>query len=164
MKALFSRILSYIFPIVVDRRSGTITETLEVRIFNGRYTLDAGTVNYSFGGLHKVFEKTFKSLRIEVYEFKNILILGMGAGSIMSILTKAYGVACPVTAIERDFAVLELGHQYFDMYKYTNLKLINDDAYEFVKNTKEVFDLVVVDIFIEDQVPEIFASNAFLTE
>jgi spermidine synthase len=162
MKTLLRKIGSYFVPVVVETRKGAITDTLEVRLYNGRYTLDASKVNYSFGCLHEVFERAFESIHLGSYNFKNVLILGMGAGSVMSILTKTYKITCPVTAVEKDIAVIDLGNKYFNMSRYTNLKLINSDACEFMKQSIERFDLVVIDLFVEDQVPEIFASESFL--
>jgi spermidine synthase len=162
LKTFINKIKSYLVPIVVDRRRGTVTDVLEVRLFNGRYTLDADKVNYSFGCLHEVFERAFEAICLGSYQFKNILILGMGAGSIMSILTKTYKIKCPVTAVEKDVVVIDLANEYFNLPQYKNLTLIKGDALEFVRSSVEKFDLVLIDLFIEDEVPEIFASESFL--
>lgn len=52
---------------------------------NGKLMLNANQSNYSFGGLHLIFEQLFDQIQIDKYDFKNVLLLGLGAGSISVI-------------------------------------------------------------------------------
>ncbi|MBL7933987.1 MAG: hypothetical protein JNL60_18935 [Bacteroidia bacterium] len=160
---VFKNIASYVQPVIIDIKTGKVTPYLEVVMYRGRYSLNSRNANYSFGGLHEIFESLFRRVKIEQYRFKNILVLGMGAGSVVSILRDDYGIFNPITAVEKDEVVIELAGQYFDIHKNRNLNIVLDDAFHYVANATEKFDLVIVDLFVEGEVPKIFSSVKFLT-
>lgn len=159
----FKRILSYVYPILVETTEGTVTPYLEVVKSNGKYVLNSQNANYSYDSLHRVFQQLFKKIHIEKYRFDNILILGMGAGSIISLLRDTYHINAPITAVEKDTVVIELAHKYFDIGNYKNLTIINDDALNYVKTTADKFDLIISDLLVDFVVPEIFASEEYLS-
>lgn len=136
---------------------------LEVLYKNGKYMLDTANVNYSFGGLHLVFQKAFTHAGIKQREIKSVLILGFGGGSIASILQDEYGKNVEIVGVEKDEVVIELARKYFSIDKYRNLSLYCADAYDFVMNTFHTpFDLIVVDIFVDWMVPEKFLEESYL--
>ncbi len=147
---------------MVEAKEGGVTPYLEVMKSNGKYVLNSQNANYSFGGVHTLFYKLFKRVNIKQYDFKNVLILGMGAGSIISLLKEKYKINCSITAIEKDDVVIELAKKYFDIERYNSLTIIKADAFEYVKTTKHTYDLIISDLFVEWDVPEIFASNEYL--
>src|SRR5690606_11291494 len=53
-------------------------------------------------------------------------------------------------------------NKYFQPKKYNPLELIYGDAFEYVMNTKERYDIVIVDVFIEDNVPKQFMRQDFV--
>jgi tRNA1(Val) A37 N6-methylase TrmN6 len=85
--------------------------------------LNSKNANYSFDGLHIIFNQLFQKIDINKFEFRNILILGMGAGSIISLLRDKYNISCPITAIEKDEVVIELAKKYFNIDKYKSLTI-----------------------------------------
>lgn len=111
-------IFSYLIPLIIEKRNGEISQTLEIGMVNGHYTLDTSTVNYSYGGLHTLFLNVFKKFKIREREFHNVLILGFGAGSIVSILKEDYKKKCAITAVEKDKIVIELGKKYFNTDRF----------------------------------------------
>jgi spermidine synthase len=155
-------IASFLYPQLVEVRKGTITPYLEIRKSRGKYILNSITVNYSFGGAHLIFEQLFRKINIQQFDFKNVLILGMGAGSVISLLRVKYRINCSITAVENDQVVLELAEKYFDIRKYRSLDIISGDAYRYVCETKEKYDLIISDIFVDADVPKIFASSEYL--
>ena len=78
------------YPIVIETREGSVTPYLEVMKSNGKYVLNSHNANYSFGGLHILFDAFFKQIDIKKYDIKNVLLLGMGAGSVISLLKQKY--------------------------------------------------------------------------
>ena len=158
----FKNIMSFLYPMKIESRTGSLTPYLEVIKFQGKQELNSLTVNYSFGGLHKIFEQLFKKIDIEKFDFKNVLILGMGAGSIVSLLEKKHKINCHITAVEKDEVVIELAKKYFNIDEYKSLTIIQEDAFEYVCRTKEKYDLIISDLFIESDVPEKFKSNEYL--
>lgn len=159
----FHNAVSYLYPHVVEARQGNVTPYLEVLRRNGKYILNSSRVNYSYGGLHLVFEDLFEKVNINRYQFKNVLLLGMGAGSIISLLREKYHLDFKITALEKDDVVIELAERYFNIGRFKNLEIVNRDAFEYVLHCTEKFDMVIVDLFIEEDVPAKFASASFLS-
>jgi spermidine synthase len=155
-------LVSFIHPILIESRNGTVTDYLEVMQSNGQYVLNSHKANYSFGGVHTIFDKLFQKTNIKQYDIKNVLVLGMGAGSVIRLLQEKYCLNCPVTAVEKDKVVIELAKKYFNIEKYKALTIVNADAFDYVTYTENKYDLIISDLFIEADVPEIFASNSYL--
>lgn len=156
-------IISFLYPIIIEARSGTVTPYLEVMKSNGRYVLNSQNANYSFGGLHTIFDNLFQKIDIRKFEIKNVLILGMGAGSIISLIKDKYNINCSITAIEKDEVIIELAKKYFNIDTYKSLTIVNADAFEYARITENKYDLIISDLFIDSIVPKIFASCEYLT-
>lgn len=155
-------IISFIYPILIEAKTGSVTPYLEVIRYKGKNILNSQTVNYSFGGCHLIFKQLFKEVEIQKKSFVDVLILGMGAGSIISLLVDKYKMDCNITAIEKDQVVIELAEKHFNIGKYASLKIVCADAAAFVANEKIKYDLIISDLFIEGNVPEVFSSNEYL--
>ena len=155
-------IVSFLYPLMIEARNGKVTPYLEVMQSKGKYVLNSENANYSFDGLHLIFDKLFQKIDINKFDFKNVLILGMGAGSIISLLRNKYNINCPITAIEKDEVVIELAKKYFNIDKYKSLSIIKSDAFDYVIKTENKYDLIISDLFVDNDVPQIFASSAYL--
>jgi spermidine synthase len=154
--------LSEIHPTIIETREGSVTSYLEITKTNGKYVLNSDTANYSFGGLHVLFDTFFKQMRVKQYDIRTVLLLGMGAGSVITLLKEKYKIGCAITAIEKDDVVIELAKKYFQIEKHKSLSIVNDDAFEYVKTTYKKFYLIISDIFIDGNVPEQFASPEYI--
>ncbi len=160
MKWLFF-LKSFLVPVKIDNRKGEVTSRLEVNLRFGKYILDATRVNYSFGSLHKIFTQTLTHYKIQNRGIKNVLILGFGVGSVARILQNGYNLNCAITGVEKDKVVIELGKQYFGTADYKKFNLVYDDAYDYVQNNHNKFDMIIIDLFIEDEVPAKFHDPIF---
>lgn len=158
------RLLSYLVPVTIEKRTGAYLPTIEVNLRNGEYILDGDNVNYSFGSLHDLFLQTFTRFNIKEKPIKSVLILGFGAGSVAHILHKEFQMQCSITGIEIDSVMLELAHKYFNLSSYQNIEIICDDADEFIRRDDNVYDLIIVDLFVERRVPKKFTKPGFLYE
>lgn len=158
----FNFFLSYLYSISVEKTSSVYNPVLEVSIENGKYVLNADHSNYSFGSLHTIFLKAFQKLRIGEKQMDKVLLLGFGAGSVPAMLFEEFDLNCHITAVEIDEKVIELAKKYFNIQRFKNLKLIRADAFEYVQSCNHKFDMIVVDIFIDNKVPVQFESVKFL--
>ncbi len=156
-------ILSFFYPLVVEAVDGDVTPFLEITRYKGKYHLNSRNANYSFGSLHAIFDGLFRQMHVGKYHFENILILGMGGGSIVSLLRNTYNITAPITAVEKDPVVIDLATRYFNIDHYRDLTIVEADAFDFVCTSRDSYDLVIVDLFIDAIVPGIFASSGFLT-
>ncbi|ASS49596.1 MAG: hypothetical protein A3D31_02205 [Candidatus Fluviicola riflensis] len=157
-----SRISSYFYPVTVEKRTGAYLPVLEINLRKGKYLLDGEKVNYSFGSLHTLFRHAFAEHTIDLRSTGNVLILGFGAGSVAQILQNELNLNCKITGVDVDPVVLELGKRYFDTDNYQNTRLICDDAFHFVAEDTEMYDLIVIDLFIERRVPKTFLNTRFM--
>jgi spermidine synthase len=161
MKRL-KNIASFMYPIKIESRKGEVTSYLEVMQSNGQYVLNSENANYSYGGVHVIFDKLFQKINIAQYNFKNVLLLGMGAGSIIKLLQEKYNINCAITAIEKDEVVIELAKKYFGINSYKNLTIVNADAFEYSATCNNTYDVIISDLFVEWDVPKKFASYEYL--
>lgn len=156
------KILSYIAGKQIEKLSSPINGELNVFYINGKYVLNAKSTNYSFGELHKGFQRIFKKLNLKERDFETVLILGFGVGSVASILQEEIKKNCFITAIEKDPVIFDLGKKYFDTNRFKQTDLLETDAIEFVANCRKKFDLIVFDIYIDNKIPSEFESVEFL--
>lgn len=147
---------------VIDSYPSRINPQLEVALINGRYQLNAGNVNYSFGPLHDAFRKYFKKDTPILNDNSKVLLLGLGAGSVIRILKDELEINCHYTGVEADEAVLEIARKHFDLDKIGNLLVVNNDAAEYIQLCNEKFDCIVIDLYIDDIVPAKFETRDFL--
>lgn len=83
---------------------------------------------------------------------KNVLILGLGCGSSIKPLRKKFP-DCQITGVEINPEMIEIGKKYFNLNKISNLKIKICDAKKFVFQTKQKFDLILVDLY-KGNIPE----------
>lgn len=155
------RFLSYFFVITIEKIQSDFNPGLCLQLEAGKILLNTKNANYSFGNLHKVFVETFKKINLKNNTPKNVLLLGLGTGSVIYILQKDYNIFPEITAVEIDPVIV-------DVFKKTNIsnlektKIICGDAFEVIKNIETKFDLLIVDLFIDLEVPEQVYDKDFL--
>lgn len=164
MKRKFSsieKILSYIFPKVIEVFGSKYNPYYEVVLDGGKLILNTKEANFSFGQLHKVFQKTFRKIDLKYRQIENVLILGFGVGSVAQILISELNAPKQMIGVEIDETILKIGYDYFGVEDIINLQLVNEDAFRYIINCTESFDLLVVDLFEELKVPDKFLNQRF---
>ncbi len=163
-KLFLKKVLSYLVPVHIETRKGDITPVLEIALVNGKYVLNGERVNYSFGGLQEVFRRVFRKFKLQQYTFENMLLLGFGAGSVVRLLRDEFGQKGTITGVENDGVMLDLAAEYFGTTRISGLTLVHEDAAAFVKGCTQTFDLIVIDLFIEEHIPDPFREEPFLQQ
>lgn len=154
--------LSYVTPLKIGVYSSPVNPVLEITLRKGILQLDSSDSNYSYGSLHTVFSQAFKHIQLEKLKISNCLMLGLGAGSVIDLIRNKYVLNFPVTAVEIDPMVIQLAKIYFDLGSYSDLKIVNEDALDYVKRTKELYDFIIIDLYINDEVPAQFHTEEFV--
>lgn len=163
--ARLKRTISWLLPQVISKSKGNVAPVLEVTWENGRKVLNGERVNYSFGSLHDVFRIALRKALPKKIKLQDALILGFGTGSIATILTEEMGFTdLQLTGVEADAEVIRLAREEFDVQRFANLQLVNERAEVYVQRSQEQFDLICVDVFVEDTVPEACRSEAFFRD
>ncbi len=155
---MFKKILSY-FWTITKRLPSDYSGELEVSLYRGKKVLDTKNANYSYGTLQKIMEKGID--QIDLSKVETILILGMGAGSVIESLRQKYQYNKQIDAIEIDAKIIEIAKNDFGITTTENTNIINDDALTFLEKTSRKYNLIIVDIFIDTKVPKQFYEIEF---
>jgi len=154
--------LSYLIPFVLKKYYSKINGELTVNLINGNKTLDTVRSNYSYGSLQQI-------LHIGLHEsgfpknVNSVLVLGMGAGSIVQTIRKHYKSTVFIELVDVDPEIMAIAVNDFEINKYNNIHIECADAFQHLLRTTGKFDLIVVDIFIIDTVPDYFTQAPFIT-
>lgn len=152
------RLLSYIYPITKKIES-TYNGTLELTWFRGKKLLNTKNANYSYGSLEKILRIGFNNISLN--SCKNILILGLGGGNVVKTLRNKFKYKNKITAIEIDPVIIKIAKEEYQIKNNANLEIICADAFTFVKENKMNYDFIIIDLFLDDTIPEKFFKNEF---
>ena len=164
MQNLLQWIGSYLWGIKLAEYPSAVSGTLELWLINGRKVVHAPHVNYSFHSLHRVFQRAFRSAVLKKNPPQKVLVLGFGAGSVAHILHTEYGFDCSITGVDLDPVMLRLAQEEFNQTPSPRLRLFAADAVAFVATDTGTYDLIVVDVFVDELVPEAVTAPSFLAQ
>lgn len=156
--------LSFVVPLTLETASSNRNPELTVALDRGRLQLLSGNAIYSWDDLYHNFTIAFRTLHLESRTIENVLVLGLGLGSVPYILEKVYRQRYFYTAVEWDQAVAGLASKYTLSRLESPVEIVTADANLFVNVTEQLFDMIVVDLFEDDFTPEVFESVDFLTQ
>ena len=160
---MIKRLLSYILPVKIYEKHSEISQSLEVTWNNGKLVLDSKNTNYSYGSLQKVLRKGLVAIGFEkICEMQDILVLGVAGGSVIKTLVNDVKYKNNITGVEIDKAVMELSNVYFGLNQIENYTAILADAKEYVSNTSKKYDLLIIDIFEDSEMPDFLFEKKFV--
>jgi spermidine synthase len=81
-------------------------------------------------------------------EQSRVMIVGLGGGSMVHFLQK-YDPAVKIEAVEIDPVVVELAERYFLVKQNNNVRLVIADAFDYLKQTKNRYDVIYMDAFLK---------------
>lgn len=154
--------LSYLAEIHIESASSAFNPHLYISLRKGRYQLSTARAIYSYGDLYSNFDQTFQRLDLDRLPGDEVLLLGLGIGSIPYILEKKLGRSYYYTAVEIDEVVMDLASRYVLPDLTSPIELVCADAYAYALQTPRQFDLICMDVFLDDQIPAPFESEVFL--
>lgn len=152
------RLLSYIYPIT-KTISSKYNGDLEVTWYNGKKHLNSKNANYSYGSLQRILK--FGVEKVTLSKVDSILILGMGGGSVIETLRNDFNYLKKITAVEIDPVIINIANTEYGIIENNNLNIHCIDAYDFLKTNHSLFDLIIVDLYIDLNVPDKFLKLEF---
>ncbi|GIV42467.1 MAG: hypothetical protein KatS3mg034_1777 [Vicingaceae bacterium] len=152
------KFLSYFWPIKYKLNT-SFNHNLTFYWVDGKPLIDTPNTNMSFGLLQKVLE--FGLEQISPFSANNVLLLGLGGGSILEALRNKHNIKGPVTAVDYDTELINFSVEVLNIKRYNPLRIFIKDAFDFLKNCNDQFDLIIMDIFDDLIVPEKFYSTEF---
>ena len=159
---LWKKWLSYLVEFHMESAPSDINPHLYVSLNRGRYQLCTANAVYSHADLYDNFLKTFQRLRLDDLPGTEVLVLGLGLGSVPYMLERIFHRTYAYTAVEIDESVIYLADKYGLSDLHSPMQTICADARSFVGLTEESYDLIAMDIFLDDTVPADFESIEFL--
>ncbi len=158
----WKRWLSYLTEVPIESRPSEYSEELYVSLVRGRYQLYTTNAIYSFGDLYSNFREAFQQVDLDQRSIDRVLVLGFGLASIPYMLENTFGKKYHYIGVDIDEEVLDLAHQYVLSDLTSTFELICGDASTFVASCAEQFDLIAVDLFIDNLIPDRFETIEFL--
>jgi len=161
---MIKKLLSYLMPIQETIIPSNVSEQLEVTWNNGKLVLDTKHTNYSFGSLEKILRKALYKIGINtILDMQHILVLGVAGGSVIKTLREEMHFKNKITGVEIDPVVIKVAEKYFGLKKYQKVSIIIADANDFVSNTNQIFDLIIIDIFEDCFMPDFLYTSDFIS-
>lgn len=149
-------------PQVIEEGVTELGQHYEVNFENGVKVLNSKNTNYSFGSLHQIMLKGIDEV-LKTHQPKSILMLGLGAGSAIDILNRRCNWQHQITVVEIDQKLIEIAKEHFNLSHYEHVTTIQGDASLVVKElNKGHYDLIIDDVFWDDDVPAFCRSTEYL--
>lgn len=160
---LWKKWLSYLFEFHIESLPSEVNPHLYVSLKSGRYQLCTENAVYSYEDKYDNFKRIFDQLDLSRVEGGKVLILGFGLGSIPILLEKKKLNNIHITGVELDENVLLLAEKYgLGKIAYPT-ELICADARVYIEQNRDHYNLLIVDVFKDDIIPEYFRSKTFLS-
>ena len=123
--------------------------------------ISVGGLTQSGGIVYEIWKKTLKKIKRQKKLIKNCVILGLGGGSVSTIVEK-FWPKIKIIGVEIDPLMVKLGREFLGL-KEVDIKL--NDAYDFclkASKLKQKYDLLIVDLYVGDKFPDKFNSLKFI--
>lgn len=150
-------LLSHIWPIKIEEYHKN-SSYLELSLYQGKIHLNTKGANYSYGNLHTAFRNLFVEVGLNWAAFDKTLLLGFGLGGVADLILQRNSTS-QITAVEINPQIIHWHDKYLIR---SNTKIIDDDAFHFVEHTTEQYNLIIVDLYINLDVPTQFETNTFI--
>lgn len=155
------KLLSYLFPFVQKKYNSKISGVLEINLVDGKKVLDTANSNYSYGSLQKILHRGLEEIQFDD-TIQTVLVLGMGGGSIVETIRTRFKSNAFIELVDIDEEIISIAKNEFELEKHGNVKLVLSDAGKYINTSTQKFDLIIVDLFIGDTIPEQFTKVEFI--
>lgn len=123
----------------------------------------AGGISQSGWIVKSIWSKSIKKISTIYPIRENILVLGLCGGSVVEVIVKYYPQA-KITGVDIDAKMVELGKKYFHLDRFNNLGIFIKDAKTYLSGKNEnKYDLILVDLFKGEDIPEYFRTRSFIS-
>ena len=104
---------------------------------------------------------TFGLHKIEIKNVDSVLLLGLGGGCAIELLRKDFKYKKHITAVDIEPVIIDVSKTEFSIRNTSDTKIICQDALHFMRENTTNFDLIIVDLFVDIEVPKSFLSIPF---
>ena len=162
---MVKKILSFFWGQTYKNPKTSVLPCIEINLHNGKIHIDGANVNYSFGSLHHVFRKAIKQEIKTLRTAQSILILGFGAGSIAKIIRNEYKLKnIHLVGIEFEPEMIKLAKAQAESEDVETIEIHICDAQTFMQSNKKQFDAILIDLFVEKDIPSFCFEQPFISQ
>jgi spermidine synthase len=159
----FLSVVSQLFPIPLKRTHLEGKKSLKLLLHNKQYKLSYGRVLYSDGVSYFPFKLGFSIVGHRLQLCDSVLVLGAGIGSVGMMLSELVSdKRLEIDLVDINQKILVYCSFVMRQYRNLNTHMICQDAFLFVQNASRKYDLICIDLFEEDRVPQQFFSDTFI--
>lgn len=162
MNFFFKKYASFLFDVLLEQRTSAYNPILNLYLSKGQLKLVTKGAVYSYGIFYYNFRDSFRHIGIAKKKIQNVLILGLGTGSIIQLLEQKFDVNAKYHIVEIDPDVVALFEKYTSEFIVSPYFIDKTDAFQYLNANDNKYDLICMDIFCDRTVPEIFESEIFL--
>lgn len=160
---MLKKLFSYLLPITIFKSKSTINKSIEVTWANGELVMDSENTNYSYGSLQRILRIGLLKIGFtKIQSMKNILVLGVAGGSVIKTLVDEIGYKGPIKGVDVDPEIIKIANTYFQLDTIPNLTIYFQDAFEYVLKCNDRYDLIIIDVFQDNEMPSFLFENFFL--
>ena len=155
--------IDFFFPPKKVFPNSKYNKHISVLKYLGSTTLIVDGLVQSGDVMTRVWKKGISSLIPKNFIPENVLLLGLAGGCNAKLINRYFPKA-QITGVDVDQKMIDIGKNFFHLNKVKNLKIIIDDALDYIKKLKKEdrFDLIMVDCFIGKKIPKKLESLIFL--
>ena len=158
--------LPSLLPKTIFKTNSPINGEISVIELYGRNKIVVGGLTQSGPIAEEIWGKAINKYQITNFKLQisNILVLGVGGGSLIKLLNQSYPQA-KIVGVEIDPIMINLGKQYLGLDTAKNLEIIINDAYNYLQSAirhKLTYDLIFIDMYLGDKIPDRCQSEEFL--
>ncbi|OGG31513.1 hypothetical protein A3A63_04240 [Candidatus Gottesmanbacteria bacterium RIFCSPLOWO2_01_FULL_46_9] len=159
------RWLSSLFPQTLIELHTPYNRNIKVIKNHNNISLQVNGVEQSGVYVNTLFRRAFERLAVSSPKpVRRILVMGVGGGMALRQLRAIFPQA-HITGVDIDPVIIAVAKEYFGLDYLGNSSFIVSDARKYAEKRlarRNLFDLVIVDIFIGNDVPEFVTEKRFL--
>lgn len=163
LKDNFISLLSQLAPQEVAASASPFNRKISIRKNFGKNELFVDDIRQSGGMIDELWKNAFKKIDPAIIKkAKNFIVFGIGGASVMYWI-RHYNPTAVIDAVDIDEEILNISRKYFNLDNYKVSKIYCEDAQDFTgKHKRNLYDFIVIDLYIGNHVPDFVSSDKFL--
>lgn len=124
-----------------------LNEPIHIGTSFGKRAIFAGEIPQSGGEFIHEWNTVIKSLKEKSFTIKDCLMLGVAGGDGINAL-RTYYPGCKILGVEIDPVILDIALKNNFFKVDDHVKVIENDAIQWMQNDKQNYDLIIVDVYV----------------
>ena len=146
-----------------DFHSISVVENEVGRFLHYKDTYQAGVINTDFYRGNIPYINYFLIPYLFNPSVEKILLIGMGTGIIVNQYEKLFTSLKKIDVVDIESNILEIAENFFEFKASDKLNFVLQDGIVYLNNTKQKYDLIVVDVASNEGIDLRFCTNEYLS-